>query len=344
MSFIEKFNYNRDSIASGDIIGFTGSPIYGSYIQFSASNSSWRGSSYNDFVMSNGINSIKAEMSLTFQGGKEKIKSLLRRVENATTGVITGEVAFSGIEDCINFGESKNGVVINLDTNYYKNFSGSQVSDYTIKHLSSDVYELNMSMFNNRVSPVLENGMGFISDRTIPVSNSTFERFDVAKGDTGSANTEVFNNYFYLTGSRSQAINPSVVSGLSTHTGFADDTTRTFFWEPDQETSLSTSHSNRINRFKGSFDQQLNLSPNQNRIDELQLKFTNRSEKETYSILHFLESHLGYKKFVYYYGDEIINQNRVFYCDQWRHSFNYKNSNTIEAIFREVTIPVSPKL
>lgn len=344
MSFIEKFNYNRDSITSGDIIGFTGSPIYGSYIQFSASNSSWRGSSYNDFVMSNGINSIKAEMGLTFQGGKEKIKSLLRRVENATTGVITGDVAFSGIEDCINFGESKNGVAINLDTNYYKNFSGSQVSDYSIKHLSNDVYELNISMFNNRVSPILENGMGFISDRTISISNSTFERFDVVKGDTGSANTEVFNNYFYLTGSRSQAINPSVVSGLSTYTGFADDTTRTFFWEPDQETSLSTSHNNRINQFKGSFYQQLNLSPNQNRIDELQLKFTNRSEKETYSILHFLESHLGYKKFVYYYGDEIINQNRVFYCDQWRHSFNYKNSNTIEAVFREITIPVLPKL
>ena len=41
---------------------------------------------------------------------------ILRRIENATTGSITGNVAFSGIEDCINFGESKNDVQINLDT------------------------------------------------------------------------------------------------------------------------------------------------------------------------------------------------------------------------------------
>tara|TARA_E500000318_G_scaffold34707_1_gene33957 strand:+ start:1486 stop:3108 length:1623 start_codon:yes stop_codon:yes gene_type:complete len=539
MSFIEKFNYNRDSIVSGDVFGFTGSPIYGSSITFSASNSSWRGSNYYQFIMPNGLNSIKAEMSLNFQGNKENIKSILRRIENATTGILTGDIAFSGTEDCINFGESKNNVQINLDTGYYKNFSGSQISNYNLKHISSDVYELNLSMFNNRVSPVLSNGMGFVADRTVDIVDSSFEEFDVAKfrdlalfdndagidayvhygsdiinlpdefdisfsvilsgyntpGDSLSGahflsqhttnnsrifyfhnndeirfvsssaenifgntdpitldlnrkydlkftrdssnnvslfidgsqiessqsnagnfifgriggpwngatnipplngtifdisvksgsnltevfkvagngtgvddwssdingydfdatifgslenyelekNSEIFNNYFYLTGSRSSRITASSVTGLATYTGFADDSTRTFFWEPDQQVSLPVNHSQRINELKNSFHQQLNISRNQNRIDQLQLRFTNRGEKETYAILHFLESHLGYKNFVYYYDDNIINPNRVFYCPNWKHTFNYKNSNTIEATFVEIVAPVTPE-
>jgi len=343
MSFIEQFNYNRDSITSGDIVGFTGSPIYGSSITFSASNSSWRGSNYYQFVMSNGLNSIKAEMDFTFQGNKESMKSLLRRIEKAATGTITGDVAFSGTEDCINFGELKHGVRIDLDADYYQNFEGSQISNYNLKHISSDVYELNVSMFNDRVSPILNNGMGFVADNTVDIASSSFEAFDVATGSTSSANSEVFNNYFYLTGSRGSSISASNVSGLATYTGFADDSTRTFFWEPHQQVSLPVDHSARINDFKGSFTQQLNISRNQNRIDALDLTFTNRSERETYSILHFLESHLGYKQFVYYYDDDIIQQNRVFFCPQWKHTFNYKDSNTIEARFIEIVAPVTPQ-
>ena len=342
-SFISNFNYNRDSITDGNIVGFTGSPIYGSSITFSASNSSWRGSSYYQFIGPNGLNSIKAEINLNFQGNKENIKSILRRIENATTGTLTGDIAFYGTEDCINFGESKNNVQINLDTAYYKNFSGSQISNYNLKHISSDVYELNLSMFNNRVSPVLNNGMGFVADRTVSVDNSSFSAVDVATGSTGSANSRVLNNYFYLTGSRSSAITASNVSGLATYTGFADDSTRTFFWEPDQQVSVPVDHSQRTIQLKNSFHQQLNVSRNQNRIDQLQLRFTNRGEKETYAILHFLESHLGYKNFVYYYDNNIINPNRVFYCSNWKHTFNYKNSNTIEATFVEIVAPVIPE-
>ena len=140
MGFIENFNYNRDSIVSGDIVGFTGSPNYGASISFTATNSSWYGSNYYNYVMPNGINSIKAEMRFIFQGDKNNIKSILKRIEGATTGVLTGDKAFSGTDDCINFGESKNNVQINLDESYYNNFSGSQISTYGVKNISDNVY------------------------------------------------------------------------------------------------------------------------------------------------------------------------------------------------------------
>jgi phage-related protein len=289
MSFIEKFNYNRDSITSGSVLGFTGSPIYGASMQFEASNSSWRGSNYNQFIMANGINSIKVSMD------------------------------------------------------YYKNFSGSHIESYNVKNINNDVYEINLNLVNNRVSPILKNGMGFIADRTLPTSNSTFNKFDVVTGTTGSANSNVYDNYFYLTQSRGSSINQSNISGLSTYTGIAENSTRTFFWDPDQQVSVPISHQARVNNFTRSFSQQLNISRNQNRLDQLVLRFSNRREKEAYSILHFLESHLGYRQFVYYYGGGLVNENRVFYCPTWRHTFNYKDSNTIEATFVEIVDPITPE-
>jgi len=357
-----------------DYLASSVSPIYGSSITFSASNSSWRGSNYYQFIMPNGLNSVKAEMDLTFQGDKTKIKNLLYRIQNATTGTMTGEVAFSGTEDCINFGEFKHGVQIDLDTDYYQNFSGSQISNYNLKHISSDVYELNVSMFNDRVSPILNNGEGFVQKSSLkyPVvyfGNSFYnnpvynhEKFNVYQV-TGANPIELENFFYASSGANSAANSPGFIfnsylgiTGLKTYTGITDEfynfmeidydggsLTRTFFWEPDQQVSLPVDQGARINNFKRSFTQQLNISRNQNRIDALDLTFTNRSEKETYSILHFLETHLGYKQFVYYYDDDIIQQNRVFFCPQWKHTFNYKDSNTIEARFVEIVAPVTPE-
>ena len=57
-------------------------------------------------------------------------------------------------------------------------------------------------------------------------------------------------------------------------------------------------------------------------------------------MLHFLETHLGYRPFTYYYGDDIIDVNRQFYCPKWSHTFNYFDSNTIKATFVEIVQPI----
>ena len=77
-------------------------------------------------------------------------------------------------------------------------------------------------------------------------------------------------------------------------------------------------------------------------IKDLRLTFSQRNDFETYAILHFLESHLGYKTFVYEYDDNIIEQKRVFYCNEWTHRFDYKDVNTITANFTEVASPITP--
>lgn len=318
-------------------------PSYGSSIEFNANNTSWYGSSYYNFIMPNGLNSLKASINLKFIEPKITAHNLIKKIEGHTTGVLTGNAAFSGTNSFINFDAITNSEAITFDSTYYKSFSGSQLDSWSIKPLSNNNYEINLKLTNNRVSTVLNNGMGFVKDSTKSLSSQPYSQFDVALGETGTANPKVMDNYFYLTGSRSSAITPGTVGGLATYTGFAHDCTRTFFFHPDLETNLSWDYSNRKNVFKQSFEQTLNLSNNQNYLRSIDLTFSNRGEKETYAILHFLETHLGYKHFVYEYDDDIINQKRVFYCPRWQHTFNYQGSNTIKARFVEVANPTVPQ-
>ena len=329
------------AIQGGTIDIFT--PSYGSSIEFTANNSSWYGSSYYNFIMPNGLNSLKASINLKFIEPKITAHHLIKKIEGHTTGVLTGDAAFSGTNSFINFDAITNSEGIAFDNTYYKSFSGSQIDSWSVKPLSNNNYEINLKLTNNRVSTVLNNGMGFVKDSTKSLSSQPYSQFDVALGETGTANPKVMDNYFYLTGSRSSAITPGTVSGLATYTGFAHDCTRTFFFHPDLETNLSWDYSNRKNVLKQSFEQILNISNNQNYLKSIDLTFSNRGEKETYAILHFLETHLGYKHFVYEYDDDIINQKRVFYCPRWQHTFNYQGSNTIKARFVEVANPTVPQ-
>ncbi len=320
-------------------------PTYGAQMSFEAENSSWKGSNFYQFISPMGLNNLRLKSKLSFINDLGRTKKLLNYIESITAGDLTGEQAFTGDTSYLNFGSPKNGIEISLGGEFYRNFSGSQIVDYTVVDLSSDVYKVDVSLFNNTVSPVLNNGMGFISDKTMALSDGRFKKFDIA-GQIGIqfANSNTFDNYFYLTTDRVNAINVSNVTGASTYTGVADSSTRTFFWEPDASVPLTINHSNRTEFFKNSFVKTLNISQNQNNLNQINLTFTNRSEKETYSLLHFLETHLGYKHFVYYHDNDVINKNRVFYCPKWTHDFVYKDSNNINATFVEIVAPTLPEL
>lgn len=554
-------------------------PSYGSSISFAGRNSNWFGSSFTTHLQPRGFNNIRANMQLKFFGDNKFTKELLRKIEKVTTGQITGEIAISGTDHCVNFGEIDEKGAIYLDSSYYGNFSGSQISDYSITPVSNDFNQIDISLFNDRVSSFGSHGTGFISTgqngrflsesgaggykkfdvikaqekamfsgseashsrvdltRTVVVpkatdfelsftaqlsgytngdSNSSLDgghffadnstsakkgriayyhstsrllvrmddsttenmntvsiplntpvkirvqkhgnlysgfianegvdnesnigsitvstdddfRFSTIGGTIGNSgttsipplqgsvydimlktglgpnretfephyatkgygnvsgrwrdligdnhgtvvgspglmqeyNNNDFDNYFYVKdnpndstrvdfNTGTSATFPSSLIGLNTYTGVITghedgssnrvEYTRTFFFEPDTQVAIDVDHSNRVNQFKGSFSQTLNISRNQNRIGALNLTFTNRGERETYAILHFLESHMGYKPFVYEYDSNHIKQKRVFYCDNWNHTFNYVESNTITATFKEYVNPKIPKL
>jgi len=82
-------------------------------------------------------------------------------------------------------------------------------------------------------------------------------------------------------------------------------------------------------------------------LKTLSLTFDKRSNNEAKSILLFLESHLGYKKFGFHLQKDYNNKTHeeattpinsdlsFFYCSDWSHSFVYHNNHTISATFVE---------
>jgi phage-related protein len=351
LEFISHFNYDRNEIVSGVTHSsrVVVNPNYGAKISFKSNNSDWRGSSYYDFITPLGINNLMAEMNFEYTLDKDNTKQLLQKLSDVSSNELTGQVAFEGHNDVINFDATgTNDVFFELDSDYYRKISGSQISSFNVSPISDDLYTVKVNLYNNRVSPFLNNGTGFVANKLVANTSTSKKKFDVFTGamsDNNGANSNVFDNYFYVTedNSTNHSTLNSSLKGLSTYTGIVSSATRTFFFEPDRQTTLNFDYKNKNNELKGAFRQSLNISKtNNNTLQSIDLQFSNRGQKETYAILHFLESHLGYKKFIYKYTDDFIRQNRVFYCDKWSHTFNYKNSNTINATFTEIASPVTP--
>ena len=330
-------------------------PMYGgASFNFTANNASWYGGNYSHHINPMGLNSLRMDAKLRFTLNKETTKGLIEKIQNVTAGPLTGNAQFSGVGNYFDFGAGESPTCVELDDDIYNNFRGSVLQNFQVTPLARDVYDVNISLVNNSVSPVMNSGMGFISNNTgeklIDPSDPAKKEFDIFFLDrqNSNSNSNVFDNFYYMNADRNlsnfnsngAALN---LKGLESYDDVYVNATRKFFFNPDQQVTLNKSYENKISALKGSFIQSLNFGKNQNFINAIELSFNNRSNKEAYAILHFLESHLGYKTFVYEFDDDFITQDRVFYCDKWSHSMNFFNSNTIKATFKEITQPVTPE-
>ena len=311
-------------------------PSYGSSISFRAENSSWYGGEYDYHISPLGLNSLKADINLSFVGSSKDMAPVISILESLSSKPITGDVAASGGLECLNFGELIGSNSISLDTDYYNNFSGSLLENFSIRDLSDDTYEVKMKLFNDSVSPFLANGNGFVVDSSVDGFSGEFNKFDIIKENINSSK---FDNYFYCESDGKYNGLPAPLSGLTTYTGSFENFTRTFFFEPDQQIETSFDQSSEVLKLKGSKSSKNTLSNNKNLLKSLTLNFTNRTQKETQCILHFLESHLGYKTFFYNFNNSLITKNKIFICENWSHTFNYKDSNNITATFKEIPTP-----
>lgn len=123
--------------------------------------------------------------------------------------------------------------------------------------------------------------------------------------------------------------------------------TRMFDFRPSESMSLQYSPAYRRSTVSEMY-KKFNLYGFNPNLSNLKLNFDGRSDKEAKSILLFLESHLGYKKFGFhslkeYGGNDSDASNSTphrktlsfFYCPEWTHTFNYKNNHSISATFIE---------
>ena len=109
--------------------------------------------------------------------------------------------------------------------------------------------------------------------------------------------------------------------------------TRDFFWRPS--IGLSVDQSPRLQSLSlgGGYTQVYNDGINESLLN-LNLNFNGRDDQECSAILHFLESHQGCVPFRYCPPapyDKVSN----YVCEEWSHSYDYKNSHSVSAQFHQ---------
>lgn len=109
--------------------------------------------------------------------------------------------------------------------------------------------------------------------------------------------------------------------------------TREFFWKPSL--GLEVSQKPRVKEIAlGAGYTQIYQDGINESLLELNLSFNNRSDNEAYAILHFLEQHYGCIPFQFT-PPAPYDQKKSFVCEEWQHTYNYKNNHSITAKFNQ---------
>jgi phage-related protein len=112
-----------------------------------------------------------------------------------------------------------------------------------------------------------------------------------------------------------------------------------FWWKASYNAKINNKPRVKINQFGNGYQQRITDGLNTSLI-EFTLNFENRSEKETVSILHFLQQMNGKQSFIYnlptIYSKSNLNLNTMFICPEWSANFISYNNYSIDALFLEV--------
>lgn len=199
--------------------------------------------------------------------------------------------------------------------------------------------DVNLVLRNLNTSNLRKSEQLFIGKAEDYDSSVFYEKNDVA---FYTGNHEYY--YWYSDSSSSSKGPAEITTGFDGREGFSNDLnldywTRDFFWSPS--IPLSISHKPRMRELNlgGGYVQIYNDGINENLL-KLDLQFNNRSNEEAYAILHFLEQKMGHLPFNFA-PPAPYNRIKNFVCEEWVHTYNYKNNHSISAKFEEFPFNLS---
>lgn len=203
--------------------------------------------------------------------------------------------------------------------NHSLNFENSNDIDVKIRNLDSSILQKNNGLF---VYPAEE-----YSD------SEYYEKNDIVY-------SSVSKSFYYWSGDSSDAGRDPVEaqSSWTREDGYFKDTnpeywTQDFFWKPSL--GLNVNQKPRLNQIAlgAGYTQTFNDGINESLLT-LDLNFNNRSDSEARAILHFLEQHYGCIPFNFI-PPAPYNTEQNFVCQEWSHTYNYKNNHSISAKFEQ---------
>lgn len=293
--------YNKDRNISGlsELTGISYSPEYGSSVVFEAKNNSFLYSDRQVSLQSAGVNNVIGKFNLNFN---------LR--ENSA-------------QNLVNFYESQSGTgifPIQDGSNIYKTLSGS-IDSLNLSTDNNDKYQVSLSFDVERNSSVLNwSGQSFVNQSfTKWRTGVSFSLDDIVYFENDLE--DPCNNIFYcVSGHVSSFANHPLSTGRAW--------TKTLFENPNSNFTIQQSPAIAKNEFNGAFSERIKNQKNIHSFENLDLSYKNISDKTLKSLLFFLESKLGYKRFEYQIP-EIYNRPKLFFSPTWTHKWNYKDSNDL---------------
>ena len=308
----EDLYYNRDVNLSGvtDINISDYAPSYGSSVSFSANNYSYKTNDnyYNLIPLS--INSLTAKFNSRYEVNEEDAQKI------------------------VNFFESKSGVndfSYQPDASIYRALSG-YCEGYNVDHINNQHYEVTVDIDISEAPNLLNwSGGTYVSGAWSAFALSqNYEKYDVVY--TGISSNKL-NNFYYCTGDHTSSADNSP-------TGNNSMWTQEFFFEPDIGVSNSVKFDIDSAGFSNSFKDRMKNRKNI-AITPISYSYKNISTKQLKSMLHFLENKGGYRRFRHQIPS-FYNRPKVFYCQEWKHSWVYQDSHNLDLSLIEDPMGVIP--
>lgn len=302
--------YDRsDNLGSSiDISGLSFSslnPVYGSRVSFESKATQRKG--YDGYISSipNSLNNLSATFEMRYDVKEGDAQKIVRLVETSMN-------------------DSKYGFSWQMPSEFYRTIR-VECKNYAVNHISKNHYEVALSLESHRGSPLLEwKQMSFIN--TTPSAFNSGTAYE--KGDICTYGASGLDMYYYAKQDSSGAFSTG---------NWGQD----FFFAPDisfqnnVEMNVETLGFN--NSFKSYYRSQKHIS-----ALDFTYKFSNLTDKQAISLLHFLESKAGYRRFEHTMQSIYTTKPKIFFAPSWGHVLKYKNSHDIDVRMIEDPMGVLP--
>ncbi len=318
----ESLFYNRDTNISGVAISPTlsgiATPVYGSQVEFKGTNHSYVTDDFYFNSIPLSMNSLTAKFSVRYDVNESGARSLAAFFENQS--------GFRALE----FTPDNLGI--------YKTVSGF-CDNYAINFINNQHFEV-AATINIDHAPTLFNwsGMGTFTNLAFEdwqEAHVYYEHDVVYFTGAGTAfgNQNKLDNFYYCSGEH-------ISYPWNTPTGADSMWSQKFYFEPDIGPQNDVTIKADVLEYENSFVQRLKTNNNIATFD-MSYTYSNITDRQLKAMLHFLENKGGYRRFEHQIPS-VYNRPKVYYCPDWKHTWNYANSNTLTVTLVEDPLGVIP--
>ena len=329
--------YDRDRNADGNIQSASFVPEYGSKVSFEYVNPYLYTADNHYKVISKNLNNTSVRFSLKFTNRPESEANSFLHLFEEVNASGSGHLHFNTNVS------TASGVEIAFPTGtIYKNLSGLLIEDYNFNYHDA-LFDVNLNLLKNNFSYFFDwSGSSYLdvekNVKTGWAPGTNYEKFDIVwfpKYLTGSGQGRYYTTvnriekfYYCNSGHKSTVKNsPTGITG--------DVWSQDFFFSLDDGIDISTDRQNSIFKTKDSFSIYNKINANEGLITDLPIQLKNRSNKETFSILHFAEKHENMRPFELSLP-QLYTKKKFFIIKSLEHSFVYKDCNDINITVSEV--------